>query len=291
MGTRWRVRAALRQPEQAAALATEIATRLDEIVAELSHWDESSNLCRYNRAAAGSWVALAPHFATVIACALEVASASGGAFDPALGALVDLWGFGPHGACPAPTESEVDVALACSGVDRLRYDRFARRLYQPGGLKLDLSGIGKGYAVDMIASLLAEHGCQNALVEIGGECVGRGLRPDSEPWWVDLEPPEPATEGLRVALHELAVATSGDYVRGRHTIDPSTGYPSDPHLVAVNVLHPSAMRADAWASALTVLGPDRGAALATERAIPARIVVRTGAGHREWLSPALKAML
>jgi FAD:protein FMN transferase len=291
MGTCWRVRAALRRPEQATALAAQVATRLDEIVAELSHWDEGSHLSRFNRAPAGSWVALPPHFATVIACALKVAEASGGAFDPALGALVDLWGFGPGGARPAPSESEVAQALACSGADRLSYDRFARRLYQPGGVKLDLSGIGKGYAVDAIASLLAEHGCHNALVEIGGECIGRGLRPDGEPWWVDLEPLDTALEGIRVALHELAVATSGDYVRGRHTIDPRTGYPSDPQVAAVSALHPSAMHADAWASALAVLGPDQRAALAAERDLPVRLMIRTEAGLREWLSPALEAML
>ena len=178
-----------------------------------------------------------------------------------------------------------------SGWRRLAFDRAAGWLRQPGGVALDLSGIAKGHAVDAVVRLLWEQDVAHALVEIGGECRGLGVRPDLDPWWVDIEtPPGADVAPLRVALHGLAVATSGDYVRGHHTLDPRTGHPAR-GVTSLSVLHPSAMLADAWASALTVLGPDAGAALATRERLAVRCVYRSAEGVREWLSPALAAML
>jgi len=139
-----------------------------------------------------------------------------------------------------------------------------------------------------VAATLAQLGIVHALVEIGGELVGFGVRPDGQPWWVDLEtPPGVAVAPLRIALHGLAVATSGDSRRGRHTIDPRTGRPIDNGVVSVSVIAADALTADAWATALTVLGP-AGDALAAAQGIAARIVTATGG---EVLTPALAAML
>ena len=284
MGTTWRVRVA----GAADGLGGAIATRLAGLVAEMSHWDAGSLLSRFNRAAADTWHALSPDFAAVIAAGLDVAARSGGAFDPAIGALVDLWGFGPPGPQPTPNEGELAAARARSGWRRLRWDAGGRRLLQPGGCRLDLSGIAKGHAVDAVGDLLAALGHRHHLVEIGGECRGWGLRPDGEPWWVDVEtPPGVTVAPLRVAAHELAVATSGDYVRGEHTIDPRTGRPATA-TVAVTVLAATAMVADAWASALAVLAPDEAMALAMREGLAVRWLHRDG---QERLSPALAAML
>ncbi|RZF63357.1 FAD:protein FMN transferase [Sphingomonas populi] len=291
MGTVWRVRCAVPVAFDTQALRAVIARRLAGLVAELSHWEPASRLSRFNRAAAGSWVKLPRDFATVIAAGLDIAARSGGAFDPAIGRLVDLWGFGPRPHTRVPSDADVAGALAVSGWQRLAFDRSAGWLHQPGGVALDLSGIAKGYAVDAVARLLWEQDVAHTLVEIGGECLGLGVRPDLDPWWVDIEtPPGADIAPLRVALHGLAVATSGDYVRGRHTLDPRTGRPAGA-VTSLSVLHPSAMIADAWASALTVLGPDAGAALATREGLAVRCVYRVEAGVREWLSPALAAML
>jgi thiamine biosynthesis lipoprotein len=291
MGTRWQVRAAMPRG-QAAAVEAAIVGRLAGLVAEMSHWLPDSLLRRFNRAAAGSWHALPPDFAEVMATGLRIAAASEDAFDPAIGALVDLWGFGPVAADLPPAEPALAAAMARSGWRRLRFDAAARRLWQPGGVALDLSGIAKGYAVDAVADLLARAGVGNALVEIGGELVGRGIRPDGDPWWVDLEnPPGCALPPLRVALHGLAVATSGDYRRGEHTIDPRIGRPCGNGVASISVLHARAVEADAWASALSVLGPERGMALAAALGLAARMVIRRGKGVEERLSPALAAML
>ncbi|WP_275227592.1 FAD:protein FMN transferase [Novosphingobium album (ex Liu et al. 2023)] len=289
MGTRWNARLALAADRDAAPLAGIIQARLDAIVAQMSHWEPGSLLSRHNRAPAGSWTELPADFAAVIAGALTVAERSGGAFDPAIGRLTDAWGLGPRPVDRAPDVAAIAAARADCGWQRLAYDAETARLRQPGGVWLDLSGIAKGYAADAVADALAAAGVRHALVEVGGECVGRGVRPDCDPWWVELETPEGfALPPLRVALHQLAVATSGDYLRGAHTLDPATGRPPAQAATAVSVIHPSCMLADAWASALGVLAPAPARALAERELLAARLLFRDGT---EWLSSALAAML
>ncbi|WP_370385501.1 FAD:protein FMN transferase [Novosphingobium sp. EMRT-2] len=293
MGTRWHVRMALPAGGDAELLAARVQARLDGIVAEMSHWEPSSLLSRYNRAAPGSWTALPPDFAAVMEAALQVAERSAGVFDPALGRLTDVWGLGPRRRDAPPDEAAIARALEVSGWRRLALDRpgegVSARLLQPGGLWLDLSGVAKGYAADAVADLLARAGVAHALVGVGGECVGRGMRPDGDPWWVDLETPAGiALPALRVALHQLAVATSGDYLRGAHTLDPRTGHVPYGAASAISVLHASCMMADAWASALGAVPIAEARDLAVREGLATRLITRDGA---EWLSPALSAML
>jgi FAD:protein FMN transferase len=290
MGTTWHVRLAEPEAFVRAALEQAIAARLEAILAGMSHWRADSALGRFNRAPAGSWIALPHDFACVLEAGLEVFERSTGAFDPAIGALVDAWGFGPEPAAGIPGEAQLRHLRARSGAMHLALDREVGRLRQPGGLRLDFSGIAKGFAVDALGEVLRAHDCRHALVEIGGELLGMGLRPDGDPWWVDLETPAGTVPPLRVALHQLAVATSGDYVRGRHTIDPRTGRPVE-HALAVSVLHRQAMLADAWATALGVLSPREMQALATRENLAVRALVRDETVVREWISPALAAMM
>jgi thiamine biosynthesis lipoprotein len=292
MGTTWKVRLAAPPELDLVALRTAIVERLDIIVAEMSHWAPDSLLNRFNVAPGGNWVTLPPDFAAVMKAGLMIAERSVGAFDPAIGRLTDLHGLGPNPAEREPDAASIDAALDVSGWHRLAFDAETNRLRQPGGLWLDLSGIAKGCAVDAVAGLLARMGVRHCLVEIGGECAGRGLRPDGDPWWVDLEtPPGLVLPPFRIALHQQAVATSGNYVRGDHTLDPRTGWPVRDGVVSASVIHSAAMEADAWASALTVLGPDRGAEIAAREQLAARIVTVRNGGTQEWLSPALIRML
>lgn len=292
MGTRWSVRLALPPGKETGPVRSAIEARLADIVIQMSHWEPGSHLSRYNAAPAGSWVPLPPDFATVIAGALEVAALSGGAFDPAIGRLTDLWGLGPNRPLSPPRDGDIAAARQKSGWRTIRLDRSSPpRLFQPGGVWLDLSGIAKGHAADAVADMLAAMGLRHALVEVGGECAGRGIRPDGEPWWVDMETPaglNDALPPLRLALHQLAVATSGDYLAGAHTIDPATGCPALHATTAVTVLHARCIMADAWASALSVLRPQDAHAAAERQGLAARILSREG---EEWLSPALQAML
>jgi len=290
MGTSWSVRVV----DPPVDLRAEIERVLARVVAEMSHWESGSNLSRFNRSKPGRWQPLPPGFAQVLATGLAIAEASDGAFDPAIGALADLWGFGPAGPQPFPADAAVAGALARSGRRHIEQDGARARRTAPAAL--DFSGIAKGYAVDAVAARLFGLGLADFLVEIGGELRGEGIKPDGQPWWVDCEAvPGIAAAPLRIALHGMSIATSGDYRRGfeldgrrySHTIDPRTGTPLENHVASVSVLHTSCMHADAWATALGVLGR-AGMALAEREALAVRMLVRDGG---EYLSPALRAML
>ncbi len=290
MGTSWSVRVV----DPPVDLRAEIERVLARVVAEMSHWESGSHLSRFNRSEPGRWQPLPPGFAQVLATGLAIAEASDGAFDPAIGALADLWGFGPAGPQPFPADAAVAGALARSGRRHIEQDGARARRTAPAAL--DFSGIAKGYAVDAVAARLFGLGLADFLVEIGGELRGEGIKPDGQPWWVDCEAvPGIAAAPLRIALHGMSIATSGDYRRGfeldgrrySHTIDPRTGTPLENHVASVSVLHTSCMHADAWATALGVLGR-AGMALAEREALAVRMLVRDGG---EYLSPALRAML
>jgi thiamine biosynthesis lipoprotein len=292
MGTGWRVKFCAPLSVDASALCKLVQARLDGLVVQMSHWDEASLLCLFGASPAGQWISLPADFAAVMEAGLAIAEKSGGAFDPAIGRLTDLYGLGPRPAQGEPDQSAIETARNFSGWRSLAFQPATGRLRQPGDVWLDLSGIAKGYAVDAVADLLAGQGVRHCLVEIGGECVGRGMRPDGDPWWVDLEtPPETRAEPIRIALHQLAVATSGNYVRGDHTLDPRTGRRASNGIASVSVLHPRAMIADAWATAITVLGLEEGAAHAIREGLAVHILAKDGAMTREWISPALAEMM
>ena len=300
MGTTWSVKLVAPSTAKADALTAMAQHALDEVVAQMSPWEPNSDLSRYNRAAAGTWTALPAAFAQVLRSAVEIAKQTNGAFDPTLGALVDLWGFGPLPFSGAPPDADA-VAKVRQTVGWRRLVLDGDSLFQPGGLRLDLNGIAKGFAVDQVAAALDRAGARSYLVEVGGELRGTGAKPDGQPWWVELERPPVANEGLRtlVALHGLSVATSGDYRRffehdGRryaHTLDPATAAPSASGATSVTVLHASSMRADAYATALTVMAPDAAQAFAAHHGLAALILADGPGGLEERMSPALSAML
>ena len=303
MGTTWSVR--LVPPPGAAQgdFAAAVEEELARIVAVFSPWEADSEISRFNAAPAGTW-ALSDDFWALLTQALDLADDVSGAVDPSLGALVDLWGFGPPGPrsvlLPLPSDEEIETARAVSGWQKLRLHREAQAAIQIGGMKLDFSGIAKGHAVDRVSDRLSALGATSHLVEIGGELKGRGVKPDAQPWWVEIEAvagsPAPRTVA---ALVDLAMATSGDGRRaftheGRlysHTLDGATGRPVDNGLAQVTVFDASAMRADALATALTVLGPIEGPELAEALGLAAHFTERTPDGLIERMTPAFAAML
>lgn len=301
MGTSWTARLVVADDAGLAGLRDAIARALAGVVAEMSDWEPDSAISRFNRAAAGSWHELPPAFFTVLDHALALAAATDGAYDPTAGRLVDLWGFGPApaGTFP-PRDADIAAARATAGWQRVALDPARRAALQPGGLRLDLSSIAKGYGVDAAAAALRAMGVENFLVEVGGELIGAGLKPDRTPWWVEIEtPPGIAMAPIVAALHGLAVATSGNYrrffdadgQRFAHTLDPRTGRPVDNRLVSVTVIHSSCMAADAMATALTVLGPDAGLAFASRRGVAAHFLSDSDGGFVERITPAFGLML
>ena len=271
---------------------------LDDVVHQMSHWESESHLSRFNRAPAGTPVELPAEFARVLEQALAVARDSDGAFDATAGALVDAWGFGAgdayrNGAFQLPSDATLAAARAASGWRLLAFDSASRTAVQPGGMRLDFSAIAKGFAVDQVARYLQSQDIASYLVEVGGELRGAGIKPDGQPWWVMLEAPpapcpgdgETAVETV-VALHGLSIATSGDYrryldrdgTRQCHAIDPRTGRPVPAGVASVTVLHEECMAADAWSTALMVMGPAQGIAWADRRGIAALFRLRLAPG-------------
>lgn len=303
MGTTWQVKLTASPNRDLHPLHAGIQAQLDTVVAQMSTWEAASDISRFNRAAAGTTVPLPDLFADVMRCALDIAARSNGAFDPTVGPLVALWGFGAQAhAQRVPDAHLLAATRARCGWQRLHLQDAA--LPQPGGLELDLSAIAKGFAVDLVSRWLRTQGIPAALVEVGGELHGYGRKPDGQPWRVLVEagPEEEAqlTHPPRVlALDDLAVATSGDRwhqfsvdgAQYSHTLDPRVGAPVSRASAAVTVVAPEAMQADGWATALTVMGAEEGLAFANTNALAARFIVRTAAGIEEHLSDAFAHLL
>jgi thiamine biosynthesis lipoprotein len=297
MGTTWSVRYVATAKRD---LLARIQAELDTVTAQMSTWEPTSAISRFNAAPAGSAHALPAGFRTVLEAALALARDTGGAYDPTVGPLVNLWGFGPDGQrTEPPPQGDIDAVRGRIGYQRIAFDGEGR-LRQPGGVYLDLSSIAKGYAVDRMAAAVEAAGITDYLVEAGGELRARGHRDDGRRWRVAIERPD--AQGLAiqdvVELADMAIATSGDYRayfesggrRYSHTIDPRTGAPVEHALVSVTVLDRACMRADALATALTVLGPDAGAAFAKAHGIAALFVEDRDGRLVEHTTPAWDAL-
>lgn len=304
MGTSWCVKLVASPRADLHAMHAGIQAQLDRVVAQMSTWEADSDISRFNRAVAGTWQLLPQEFFAVLACAMETARDSDGAYDPTIGPLVETWGFGPaQGRDGFPDESELASAQDALGWRRVSLRPQDMSALQPGGVRLDLSAIAKGYGVDLVARHLHAAGIAAALVEVGGELYGYGRKPDGGQWQVLAEatPDDEPDDGTAcvIALDGIAVATSGDYwhafeqdgTRYSHTLDPRTGRPVEAAAAAVTVIADHAMHADAWATALTVMGAEAGYRFAQQRGIAARFVVRSDHGLIESATDAFRARL
>ena len=284
-------------------LQPRIEQRLEQINNAMSTYDPQSELSRFNAVSSAEWVSVSADLYTVMAHAHAVSELTGGAFDVTVAPLVNAWGFGPEFlADEQATADQSQMANAETGYKRieLRDDPPGMRK-QAARMSIDLSGIAKGFGVDEIAELLDAYGISSYLVEIGGEVRGRGTRPDGNPWRIAVEHPAISSQRLDgiVELADLSIATSGDYrnfyvedgQRYSHTIDPMTAAPVKHGLASVSVVAPSAMHADAMATALMVLGPERGFALAQKHAIAAAFVVRRDDGYHQTMTPPFQRLL
>lgn len=292
MGTYYAVLIAGAPAADVDALDTSIRDRLDGLDALLSTYRPDSEVVRFNSRPGTDWFDVSPETLEIVRHALSVSVVTDGAFDITVGPLVDLWGFGPEEPpVTIPPQSAIDARLATTGYRylQIRETPAAIRRTVPG-IRIDLSAIAKGHAVDAVAKLLDDRGVINYMVDIGGEIRTRGLSADGDAWQIAVEHPGAGADASPVvlALTDAAVATSGDYrnyfeYQGRrysHAIDPHTGWPVDNGVAAATVIASSVMRADALATAMMVLGPEAGLALAEREAIAALLQIRTDAGIR-----------
>jgi thiamine biosynthesis lipoprotein len=304
MGTTYSVKIAdppVRVDKQ--AIQSTIDTVLERIDREMSGYRSDSELSRFNASLSTDWFDVSADVVKVVDEALSVAAASQGAIDITVAPLVDLWGFGPSGE-PAvlPTVEQIDTARARTGYRKLRTRTQPPALRkETPDLTLDLNAVAPGFATDLLFEQLVAQGLDNVMVDIGGEVRARGRNAKGEPWRIAVEKPvDAAPEPFAIVqLDNMAVTTSGEYrhyylrdgQRYSHTIDPRTGRPARHALASVVVVSSTAMNADAWATALNVLGEEEGYALALQRNIPALFIVPKGRTWQALTTPAFNRYL
>ena len=276
-----------------ARLRDDVEQRLREINAMMSTWDDASEISRFNQSKSMDWFDVSSDFAIVVAESLRIHNLTGGAFDPTVSPLIDLWGFGKPDRTGIPNQETIDAALRIVGMSLIdvQLDPPALRKQNPA-VQLNLSAIAKGYGVDAIAALLRESGRPSFVVDIGGESRTGIVKASGAPWKVGIESPE---SGVRqeappmrvVPLTQESIATSGDYrnkfewqgILYSHTINPATGRPVKNPPSSVSVIHESCMTADGFATAMMVLGPDKGTVLADELGLSVLFQIRSPSGQ------------
>ena len=248
--------------------------RIAEIDARMSTNKDDSEVARVNAAAGSGPVAVSPDTFTVIREALAISRLGGGRFDLTVGPLVKLWGIGTEDArVPSPTE--IAGALALVGWRDVALSEtdgtvFLRR----SGMAIDLGAIAKGYAADEVVAVLAAKGVKAAVVDLGGNVLTLGAKPDGSPWRIGLQDPDPAVpRGSHIGLLEFtgsrSVVTSGTYerffvsdgTRYHHILDTTTGWPVENGLVAVTIVTDRSIVADGYSTLVFALGLERGRAL------------------------------
>ncbi|MGE0160371.1 MAG: FAD:protein FMN transferase [Gemmatimonadales bacterium] len=275
---------------RARAIVEERFTYVDHL---LSTYDSTSEVSRFNRHASTEPFAVSAEVLDLLVLLREVSESSGGALDVTVAPLVDAWGFGPVDRDGAvPDDALLAELMAFVGYERLLIDEGARTVAKSDPrVRIDLSSIGQGYAVEVVASALEELGLTRFLVEMSGELMAVGTHRDGTPWRVGIEAPEPRAAAVwgTIDLGDEGISTAGDYlnyvevdgVRYAHLIDPRMGRPVRMIGAAVSVVHESVTVADAWDTALAVLGPDAGFALAEREGLAAFFITRAAAGGFE----------
>lgn len=251
------------------SLTTEIENLLDQFEDQLSNWRPDSWINKFNQTPTGEAIPV-PSFAyEVLELCLELAEHSGGAFDPTIAPLIELWGFGTRRNKSIPDKSAIRAALQMTGFRKLVFDRKSQTIRKTqDGIELNCSAVAKGYAVDLVARLLKENGIQNFLINIGGEITANGTKTDDSVWQVGIA--NPRIDGRQgkseqtIPLNNRSLATSGhsqrafviDGKRTSHIIDPRTGYPVPTDSASATAIAPTCALADGFATIALILSED-----------------------------------
>jgi thiamine biosynthesis lipoprotein len=274
MGTVYHVKIVSNEPVEVTTLKAEMTQILAALNASMSTYDPHSEISRLNSLRQKEPIMVSEDFMRVMRLAAKIYGLTGGAWDGTVAPLINLWGFGPNGQIKqVPSARDIDTALGRVGFHLLQRQGERSLVKRNPEVTLSLASIAKGYGVDRLADFLNQKGYINYLVEIGGEVYAKGVNAMGEPWRVGINRPDP---GGRldavyrvVQLSQTALATSGDYrqfyeidgKRYSHIIDPKTGYPVQNGVVSVSVMAPNCALADGLATALMVMGPEKGLAV------------------------------
>lgn len=283
MGTTYNIKVVADQP-----VPDNLHQQIDDLLSvvdnSMSTYKPDSELSRFNRMAVGQQMQITADFARVLQISRDIWDLSGESFDPTLGPLVDLWGFGPTASDNStPSAEQISEILQTIGFQHVVLDDLSLSKTQP--IELDLSAVAKGYAVDLVADRLEMLALPDYLVEVGGEIRVSGSNSNGEPWRIAIEQPKlmPSVNRI-IPLTNMAVATSGDYrnyfeqqgIRYSHILDSRTGQPIKHNLASVTVLTDSCAEADAWATAFLVMGAEESLQIAQRLNIAVYLLVKEG---------------
>ncbi|WP_250657914.1 FAD:protein FMN transferase [Alkalimarinus coralli] len=285
--------------ENLAAGVNESLVRIDRL---MSTYKPDSEISRFNAAPQNIWFPVSHETFDVIALGQEISEKSGGYYDMTVGPLVNSWGFGPTGKpVKIPDEGQLQRVMNRVGFGYLELKPESSSILKRADIYLDLSSIAKGYAVDVVADYLQQHGVTDYLVEVGGEIRAQGFKPDDSVWRLAIEAPTVGERSIYkvIELTNAGLATSGDYrnyyqeegVRYSHTIDPFTGKPVQHSLTSVSVVRPTSAEADAMATMFMVMGAERGYKFAVENNIAAFFIFRNGDEFESQSTQAFKRYL
>ncbi|WNO07567.1 FAD:protein FMN transferase [Teredinibacter sp. KSP-S5-2] len=254
----------------------------------MSTYIPDSELSLLNQAPLSEWVVVSEPLFDVLKEAQTVSEKTQGAFDVTVGPMVNLWGFGPETPKgKLPSEQEIEERRARVGYHNIELNLETRQVKKLKDVYIDLSAIAKGYATDVIAELIEQNGFTDYMVEIGGELKLKGNSPRGQPWRIGVEKPSFSHSGSMqtIEISQGGMATSGDYrnyyeeagVRVSHTINPATGRPITHKLASVTVIADSGSKADAYATALNVMGPEKAMAFAEMENMAVYLIIRSDA--------------
>jgi thiamine biosynthesis lipoprotein len=278
--------------EKANKAALQAFQEIKRIETLMSPWIDSSDVTRINRSAGKKWVRVSPETIEVIKKAQEISTLSEGGFDITVGPLVDLWRKAREKKIP-PSPEEVKLKLDLVNFKNIEMHQEGKVFLKKKGMAIDLGGIAKGYAVDRAFKLLKSLGYENLIANAGGDLRVGGLK-NNQPWSIGIQNPrEPQKILTRISVSDMAVATSGDYEkffiyqdkRYHHIFNPKDGYPTE-ECRSVTIACKNTVTADALATAVFVLGPEKGYSLCRKLdGVQCLIVDKEG---KTILSPNLK---
>jgi len=286
MGTTYQIKMANPPETDFKELQNLIDQRLEKINQHTSTYIETSEISKFNRSKTEQSFKIQKDFEKPLKAALRLAHLTDGFYDPTIGPLVNLWGFGPNALKKKPRQSLISKTLQAVGYQKLTLVQNSKETYVAKlhpDIYVDLSSIAKGYAVDQLAELLVQNQIKNFLIEIGGELRSKGQK-GAQPWIVAVEKPIKDNRAVFASftLHNQSLATSGNYrnyfdedgISFAHTIDPKTGYPAKSNLLSVSVIHTDCMLADGWATALMVLGEEKARSIIKKQNLNALLILR-----------------
>ena len=305
MGTTYTVKLAPKSSYKREHVKRQISEILNKVNQKMSTYMEDSDISVLNNLESDKIFVLDPWFNDVLRFSIDLARRTDGAYDPTVGPLVNLWGFGPAERKSLPSEKDISQIKESVGYEKLMFVNFEGKpavKKTKSKLYVDLSSSAKGYAVDKLSEFLMSEGLDDFLIEVGGEMKARGKKFKAD-WVVAIEKPDPGQRSVyrSFPLKNMSIATSGSYRNFfksgdktySHTIDASTGRPIEHKMVSVTVLDESCMKADAHATALMVLGPERAKSFSEKEGLAVYFIYKKDteiAEFNTYSSKAFKAL-